>query len=48
MSNNSEILAMLEEILARLDDIEQKINQPRAANINRIKPRLRVITDDEE
>lgn len=49
MSNNQkDILALLNKILTRLDKIEKTINSPKPANVNRLKPRLRVIEDDKE
>ena len=48
MNNKQDVLALLNKVLARLDKIEKILNSPKPANVNRLKPRLRVIEDDKE
>ena len=48
MNDNREILAFLQEILARLEKIKQQLKSPKAANVNRLAPKLRLITDEDE
>lgn len=47
-NDNKSIAALLEEILVRLAKIEAAVTRPTVANINTRKPKLRVITDEDE
>jgi hypothetical protein len=42
-----EVNKLLQEVLERLDRIEQHICRPKVANINRNSPKFKIVTQDD-